>query len=40
MKKAAVDFGEAVASFARFAHLTLESYFLRHPDALRRGPNL
>ncbi len=34
--KAATDFGDAVASFARFAHAAVEAYFIRHRDALRR----
>jgi len=34
--EAAADFGDAVASFARFAHAAVEAYFLRHRDALRR----
>jgi hypothetical protein len=38
VEKVMTAFGEAVAAFARFAHVATESYLLRHEGALRREP--
>jgi hypothetical protein len=36
VEKAATDFANAVAAFARFAHFAIESYLMQHKDALKR----